>query len=237
MRIVRTLATLALLTTACGSDEHRGAPEHGRALFADHQLSPSTLNRFSCSTCHDLTDQGGGARKTGAPLAGVTLRPTFWGGQTNDLLHAINACRRSFMQAPQPFRGTEPEAEALYAFFVSLEPGDPRPIAFTVVPTAMDVPRGNVKQGADLYRAACASCHGAKSSGQGRLTPQAPALPDSTHAAHLEDTAATLRLIFIEKTRHGGFLGYGGNMPPFSRERLSDEELGSILEYLDVLGF
>lgn len=235
MRIVCALATLAVLTTACGSDEQRGASEHGRTLFADHRLSPSTLNRFSCSTCHDVID-GGGARKTGAPLAGVTLRPTFWGGQTNDLLHAINACRRYFMQAPQPFRGTETDAEALYAFFVSLEPGDPRPFPFTIVPTAMEVPRGNAKQGADLYRAACASCHGQKSSGDGRLTPQAPALPDSTHAAHLEDSAATLRLIFIEKTRHGGFLGYGGNMPPFSSERLSDAELGSILEYLGVLG-
>ena len=32
--------------------------------------------------------------------------------------------------------------------------------------------------------------------------------------------------------RHGGFLGYGGEMPPFSVEKLSDAELADLIEYL-----
>jgi thiosulfate dehydrogenase len=44
------------------------------------------------------------------------------------------------------------------------------------------------------------------------------------------------RLIFIEKIRHGRFLGYGGEMPPFSSELLSDADVADVLEYLSILG-
>ena len=33
---------------------------------------------------------------------------------------------------------------------------------------------------------------------------------------------------------YGGFVLYGGQMPPFSYERLSDEDLGAVLSYLGV---
>ena len=45
-----------------------------------------------------------------------------------------------------------------------------------------------------------------------------------------------IRLVFIEKVRHGPFLGYGGTMPPFSMETLSDEGLADLLEALAVTG-
>jgi thiosulfate dehydrogenase len=38
--------------------------------------------------------------------------------------------------------------------------------------------------------------------------------------------------VFVEKTRHGGFLGYGGTMPPFSLNVLSDEDLADLLTFL-----
>jgi thiosulfate dehydrogenase len=44
------------------------------------------------------------------------------------------------------------------------------------------------------------------------------------------------RLIFTEKIRHGLFLGYGGTMPPFSSQLLSDAEVSDLLEALGVLG-
>jgi thiosulfate dehydrogenase len=41
-------------------------------------------------------------------------------------------------------------------------------------------------------------------------------------------------LVFIEKVRHGGFLGYGGLMPPFSLEAMTDAELGALLSFLGL---
>jgi thiosulfate dehydrogenase len=42
--------------------------------------------------------------------------------------------------------------------------------------------------------------------------------------------------VFIEKVRHGGFLGYGGDMPPYSLEVLPDATVSDLLEALGVLG-
>ncbi len=61
-------------------------------------------------------------------------------------------------------------------------------------------------------------------------------LPEDTLRSHSTYDAQSLRLIFVEKIRHGAFLGYGGEMPPFSREALSDTEVSDILETLGVLG-
>jgi thiosulfate dehydrogenase len=65
-----------------------------------------------------------------------------------------------------------------------------------------------------------------------------PILPDDTLAAHAPPAYSprTQRLVFIEKTRHGGFLNYGGEMPPFSLETLPDTDLSDILEALGVTG-
>ena len=41
-----------------------------------------------------------------------------------------------------------------------------------------------------------------------------------------------LGFVFLEKTRHGGFLGYGGDMPPFSEEVLPDSVLADIVQAL-----
>src|SRR6185369_8257262 len=65
--------------TSEGSEGERVA--RGRALFESKGLSPSAMNLFRCVSCHDVTPRASGLLKPGAPLAGVTLRPTFWGGQ------------------------------------------------------------------------------------------------------------------------------------------------------------
>ena len=70
--------------------------------------------------------------------------------------------------------------------------------------------------------------------GAGQLSASIPILPDDTLAAHPPPTYSPRlqRLVFIEKTRHGLFLGYGGDMPPFSLETLPDASLSDILEAL-----
>lgn len=214
--------------------------EEGAALVASPAaLSPSALNVYACLTCHaETVGASSGTILPGAPLAGATLRTSFWGGQENDLLAAVNACRASFMGAPTPLAPDTAEAQALYAYLSSLEPGDAAPVSFTVRRTIADLPRGSAVAGLELYDAACASCHGAPHTGDGRLATWIPILPEDSVADHeaLGYSERLIRLVFIEKVRHGPFLGYGGTMPPFSMETLSDEGLADLLEALAVTG-
>jgi thiosulfate dehydrogenase len=224
-----------LVLVGCSADA-ASAVEQGRQLFESKtELSPSKLNAYACSTCHRPTPTLG-ARMPGAALAGVTLRPSFWGGQENDLLRSINACRNYFMLANVPLDPREEKAEALYAYLQSLEPGDSEPVHFSIVENIEDVPRGDVTSGAQLYASACSSCHGAPHSGVGRLGDRVSVLPEDTLTEHAQYSPSVQRLIFIEKIRHGRFLGYGGEMPPFSSELLSDAEVADVLEYLSILG-
>jgi thiosulfate dehydrogenase len=211
--------------------EQGTAVDHGKALFSDPSASSSTLNEFSCATCH-VAEGAPDRILSGAKLAGAPGRPLFWGGQENDLLRSINHCRYYFMLAQQPWTAEDEEAKAMWAYLTSLPPEEPAPVPFTVVLAAKDVPAGNAAKGAAVYSAACATCHGAAHTGFARLTPAAPILPEDADAEHTEYTADERRLIYVEKVRHGGFLQYGGVMPPFSREALSDEQMADLLAHL-----
>jgi thiosulfate dehydrogenase len=109
-------------------------------------------------------------------------------------------------------------------------------VPFTVPVVIANVPAGNTSAGATTYAAACALCHGDAHTGNGRLVERAPVLPEDSIADHPspEYTDAERRLVFIQKVRHGGFLGYSGQMPPLSMETLSDEDLGHVLAYLGL---
>jgi thiosulfate dehydrogenase len=209
--------------------EHRTAIEEGAELFGNASLSDGPNNRVACSTCHG--DEPG---LTGGSLAGVTKRTSFWGGQENSLLRSINACRYYFMLAQEQWTGEEDEAIYIYAYLESLD-GDGESQPFSIAPV-VDPGAGDEDRGRESYQLYCQSCHGEKSTGATRLVPSAPVLPDETLSAHPDPDYddAERRLVFVEKTRHGGFLGYGGVMPPFSAELLSDEDLADILTYLKV---
>jgi thiosulfate dehydrogenase len=215
--------------------ETRSAMEHGKDLFSDPSISGSTLNELSCANCHSENATDTDERLAGAPLAGVLERPSYWGGQESTLLGAVNHCLYYFMLKDAPWTSEDVEARAMYAYLESLEADAPShdavPFTLGVVD---DLGDGDAARGGDLYGLACASCHGEKSSGAAREIERAPLLPDQWLADHplSEYTEEERRLVFIEKTRHGGFLGYGGQMPPFSVERLSDQELADILAYV-----
>ena len=237
------LGAFAVLGAACPDAaekvENRSAADHGEALVGDATITNTAFNQMSCSTCHDARAGDGDGKKAGAPLAGALSRPTYWGGTEDTLLGSINACLYYFMLANDPWTGEEEEAKAIYAYLEDLDEnaGDDAKAAqpFTIGP--VDAPTtGNKVRGESLYADVCADCHGSKSTGKDRLVDRAPILPDDTLKAHPDPTytASDRRLVFIEKTRHGGFRGYGGQMPPISEEVLSDEDLGDILAYLGV---
>lgn len=250
-RAIHHAGRIALLVGAaalagCSSDPeptvvHRTAAEYGAALFRDPTIAGSSVNAYACSTCHATTAEAqGDAILPGAPLAGVTARPSYWGGQEMDLLRSINHCLYYFMLKDEPWTADDVEARAMYAYLESLSQNTTGSAAeaqpFTVAYLVEDVPGGDAQKGADLYDRSCASCHGDAHNGAGRLVQWAPVLPEQVFDEHPSSQYTPLdrRLVFIEKTRHGGFVLYGGQMPPFSYERLSDEDLGAVLSYLGV---
>jgi thiosulfate dehydrogenase len=238
-----TISLACLALAACGTDTTykdvtvtKTAIEHGQALFHDPSVSAPAL-RFACATCHTAEPLASDRRiLPGAPLGGVTERPTFFAGQENDLLEAINACRAYFMDVKVPWAADDDEAQAMYAYLASLPPTETGPVSFTVVPSVADLPAGDATRGQDVYDRACLSCHGALHSGGGRLTESAVVLPEAPKAEHELDgfDETESRVVFIEKIRHGGFFNYGGNMPPYSLEALTDAQVGDLLSYLDL---
>ena len=216
------------------------AVEHGAVLVQDPRVTGSDASPYSCSTCHEgIAGERGDEILTGVPLAGVVERPSYWGGQELELLRSINACLYYFMFENKPWTADDEEARAIYAWLESLTPrGDTRPAPFPVVYEVYDVERGETQAGEDIYRRACQSCHGATSTGDGATVEWAPLLPEDFLDEHpdAEYTAQERRLVMIEKVRHGAFVGYSGQMPPFSQEVLSDDDLGNLLEYLGLTG-
>jgi len=171
-------------------------------------------------------------------MAGVTKRVSYWGGQEVDLLRAINQCLHYFMAKDRPWTSEDTDARAMFAYLESIsgEGTDITPEPFTVVWDIVDLDVGNSTQGANVFDRACAYCHGSTRTGKNRSIATAPILPDETLAAHPPNNYTDLerRLVFVEKTRHGGFLGYGGRMPPFSLEKLSDTEIADLLAFLGL---
>jgi thiosulfate dehydrogenase len=159
----------------------------------------------------------------------VVDRSTFWGGQEDDLLRSVNHCRNYFMGAPDPWTRDDEEAKVLYAYLVSLQ-GLATPAPFDLAQRVEDLPPGDPRRGAEVYSRACRSCHGLLNVGLGTVN-GAPIL-----AGQKDESERTTerRLRTLRKVRHGVFLGESGTMPPFSREALSDGDLGSLLAYLAV---
>lgn len=207
-------------------------------IFADPRIAGSDFNAFSCSTCHEAkAGDANGRLLPGGSLAGVTQRPSYWGGHELDLLRSINYCLGFFMLKDEPWAAGDAPTVDLYAHLDSLESsGSEGPALFTVVRDVADPPPGVAAAGKELFGRACATCHGEIHSGAGRLVDRASVLPDDVLDSHPLGTYTPLerRLVFVEKIRHGGFLGQTGQMPPFSGERLSDQDIGDLLAFFGV---
>lgn len=224
------VATLLLLV--CGCKGELSAAEYGEQLYKDPLLSTNDDNVYSCSTCHDI-EGSAEPGKAGLPLGEAAGRQRYFGGQVLTLLEATNFCLDAFMRGA-PLAEAEPRSRALYAFLrthSSHEDDSPRPVTF--VTTLSDVlPNGDKQRGRAVYEASCENCHGELESGDARIDSTAPILPRTirNYANVLKDLEP--RQVVVEKIRHGRFYGLGGTMPPFARERLSDEDLSALLSVL-----
>ncbi len=218
------------------------AEVHGRALVNDPDFSGSEFNVFACTTCHTTTaaDDGGVA----STLYGAVDRESWWGGSMASLSEAVDFCYVYFMRGFPKLDATSEDGRALYEYLATLSSGAALPTRpMTVVeavydPTAPGEPEengggiaGDAEAGAEVYERACAVCHGEKSTGVGRLGPNVVVIPEASEE-FARDNNVPLRLVLTEKVRHGQFFGVGGNMPLYPLERMSDEELADLLEYL-----
>lgn len=228
--MIRALAA-AVLLAGCGP---MAAADYGEQLFHDPGLAESDFNAFSCATCHS-TRADEDRLLSGYTMLGAASRPSFWGGHETRLIDAASFCFVYFMRGPGPFEPNESRSKALYEYLASFSP-EPSSAALplTIVQQIADVPRGDPSEGAKVYRAACQECHGEIHTGGGRLTALAPILPEVQSGYADLFPGVPPALVFIEKVRHGQFFGVGGNMPPFSLEALSDEQLGALLAYLGL---
>ena len=231
----RALVVLALAAAAAGCGS-RSAEDYGRALFDDPHVSPAASNAFRCSTCHPIAAQPSGVHP-GYDLYDVAARPAWWGGSVDNLLDAVNQCLTSFMRARSGFAADDEKGRALFVYLQSQSPDATAPLSpLTVVQNIVDVPSGDATAGEATWKQACAGCHGAPHTGEGRISSDASLVPDDSIAAHGTDPNTGARPVVIEKVRHGKFFNVGGIMPPFSVEALSDAQLGDILAYLEQFG-
>lgn len=225
MRVALLLATICL--SACGPGTT--SVERGQALFSDPGLSPSTSNAVSCATCHSTSEAPSQHILSGGSLLGVTNRETFFGGHERDLRAAVNYCLRRFMRHPslEPLASDDPRGLDLLSYLDTLE-GPSDTVPWTVSLVSGDLPAGDATRGAALYDDACRTCHGATTTGNGRLTQFIAAIPTDT----IEEHETFARIISVQKVRAGGFYGLGGDMAPFSPEVLSDQQLADIIAYV-----
>ena len=218
---------------ACGPTN---AVEWGKQSFSDRGLSTAASNSFSCATCHDLTPTS--TLRPGYPLADVSLRPSFWGGNVVTLRDAVDQCLVDFMKS-KALSTTDDRGKALYLYLKTLLTTDgslagTQPL--TIVKDIVDLPSGDAGRGAAIYSAGCANCHGAVHTGAGRIGPDASILPDDTIKSFGTDPVRGARVVTVEKIRHGKYFNIGGIMAPYSVERCSDAQVGDILAYLESMG-
>ncbi len=238
--MTRTQLLVLLLMLTAAACQPTSAVDAGAALFRDPRLSSSDFNAVSCATCHDIDDDNndnsdnGGRIVAGHPLGDVVFRPSWWGGNAASLKDAVDLCLVFFMREA-PLEASSPQSRALYEYLLSTSPTRPAAaLPLTIVENVASLSRGDPRRGAEVYDAACKSCHGDAFSGAGRLNELVSVVPDDS-VDFAAESGFPLSVVIIEKVRHGPFFGVGGTMPPFSTERLSDDDLSALVGFLDPL--
>jgi thiosulfate dehydrogenase len=209
------------------------AVDVGAALVANPRLSDSNFNAVACTTCHRDADDDN-APRIASSFDGMARRPTYWNGEVERLIDAVNFCATRFMRSSD-VDSTDPKWRAVYEYLLSRSPATlpSTPVDATFVENVTTINTGSARAGEAVWNTTCAGCHGDKVTGRGRLDESMSLVPQAS-IEYGEENGFPPSLVLIEKVRHGGFFGVGGVMPPFSVEALSDEDLGALLSYLEL---
>lgn len=240
--MTRAASALALLAcaaaaAACSSGSktvERPAVERGESLAGDPDFSSSSVNYLACDDCHSRTADEGSRIFPGYPLENSAGRESWWGGYEAQYLGAVDFCFRRFMRG-QPLEPGQPKGDALYEYLASISPETSSPaLPLTITRNITLIAGGDAVAGEAIYDAACRHCHGSPS-GSGRLDPAITAIDEDLFEEYdVLFPGIDHRVVVAEKVRHGSFFGIGGVMPFFAEERLTDEELASVMTYLGL---
>lgn len=187
-----------------------GSAPEGRTS-ADELLDDGrALYVTGCSSCHG--SEGGGVIDAEGALRGPSLLESGEASAYYYLHTGRMPLANSNDQALRKDRAyTEDEIEALVAYVASLGDGPELP--------EVDVAAGDLAEGGVLYRANCQACHAA--AGVGGALSYGRAAPNIHPAEELEIAAAV---------RVGP-----GQMPGYDRSVFDDEELDSLVRYVQYL--
>jgi thiosulfate dehydrogenase len=230
---------LLVCLLAFGCTVETPAAEKGGELFRDPAFAGSSFNKVSCATCHQTEAVPEPGRvDPGYNLHGVAAREGFWGGQSQRLVDAVNTCLVYFMRGRPLDEGSD-EARQLYEYLLSLTPSDSdgETLPMTIVEDIVPVAQGDETRGAALYQGSCARCHGEAHTGAGGIAEgeDGPIILPEVADSYAEDFPGVAPgLVFVEKIRHGRFFDIGGTMAPYSREALSDEQVGDLLAFFGL---
>lgn len=163
-----------------------------------------------CARCHGLNGGGGEVPATGEPVPALVDNPAI----TTAYLDLVMLTGR-MPPAGDPFDNREREvfySDAERAAMVAWMAEE-----FDIEGEIPEVPEGNVARGLEVFARNCAHCHGnagaGGTAGQAAFTPQVSDLPG---------------LAIAEAIRVGPF-----EMPAFSEDVISDEDVGSVVAYLE----
>lgn len=232
MKLWLAVGCAAFALVACGGPP---AAEVGAQNFKSTEVSTSPFNLFSCATCHEVVAPGEPTSSRILPgynLYDTVRREAWWGGFEHRLLDAINVCVEDFMGGAK-LKPEQESARTLFEYLAANSGDDPLPpLPFTVVLDATALPQlqGDAQRGEDVYRRACAYCHGQPHTGEGQISARASIVPESTVSRFPDQPRAAV----VEKVRHGRYFNIGGVMPLYSLEVLSDQELADILVYVGL---
>lgn len=231
VRVAAVAGALVLAAVTASGCAPVSGREAGEAVFHDPRVSRSAFNAVACATCHDDGDAPPGTIFSGLPLTDVVFRSSWWGGQAATLKDAVDHCLVRFLRET-PLEAADPRGRALYEYLLSISSPTPqagRPL--TIVENVTTLGRGDPRRGEDVWNRACATCHGAAFTGEGRISDLASVVPgDSVDFA--TTSGFPLELVIIEKVRHGSFFAVGGSMPPYALEVLGDDQLRDLIGYL-----
>ncbi len=224
---LRNLYIAVTLTILGCSGTQEELPD-GELLYSQ-TMPAGTGNTFACETCHALSEPASdGFVRPGHPIGDATRRPNYKGGQTTDMLEAVNTCLEEWMRA-EPWTADSPEWLALHGWLdeqaSAVPEGGAATVPLEIVQPPTDLTGGDMTRGNDLFNHRCIVCHGENAVGTERAPQLAGTMLDPSYIATRIRTSGSASSRFYDGLSFGA-------MPFWGADRLSDQELRDIVVWL-----
>lgn len=206
-----------------------GGATKGETVFTSAMTNG---NQFSCANCHSISEDTAGLstvdalHRPASPLFNAVNRASYHNGNTANLFDAVNICLEDWMDATPLTESSESWLDLNAYLDQQSDTQTPANIVTTQIAPITDFSQGVVDTGKDIFNQTCATCHGPDAVG----TTLAASLSNRTLskdrvAEKVRTTGPTTSQVFANLM--------GGNMPFWSEERLSDDDLSHIATYVN----